>query len=296
MLMSERVVGTILGGAIGDGWGSPFEGSVPRGLVAVPDELVVSDDTQLTIATCEAIIECGRVDPERIAARFVLWFRAGRLRGLGASTLKALRDLDSGAHWALSGAKGEPAAGNGAAMRAAPLAFPVDPRDEAQRRTLRDVCRITHHHDEAYVGALAVALATRLAGSPGYVLANLLVDVAGFLPDSQVRDRIVRFASFGDDVSPFRIADSWGSSGFVAESVPLAIFAAREIQRLPFTDVVQRAIEAGGDTDTIGSIAGQIAGAAVGFSGLPIALVARLRDRVEIETTAEQFARVACVD
>jgi len=89
-MIIERVVGTIIGGAIGDGWGRPCEGSVPRGPAAAPDELVVTDDTQLTLATCEAVVECGRVDPERIAGRFVAWFRAGRLHGLGASTLKAI--------------------------------------------------------------------------------------------------------------------------------------------------------------------------------------------------------------
>src|SRR6478735_8946472 len=97
----DRIVGTIVGGALGDSWGRPFEGSVPGGPIPVPDELVITDDTQLTLATCEAVIEVGSVDPARIAERFLVWFRAGRLRGLGASTLKALRDLDAGAHWAL---------------------------------------------------------------------------------------------------------------------------------------------------------------------------------------------------
>src|SRR5262245_33045013 len=150
-MLFERVVGTIVGGALGDAWGRPFEGSVPRGPIPPPDELVITDDTQLTLATCEAVIEGGTVDPARIAGRFLVWFRSGRLRGLGASTLKALRDLDLGAHWALSGAKGERSAGNGAAMRIAPLAFLLDLRSDEHRRTLRDVCRITHHHDEAYV-------------------------------------------------------------------------------------------------------------------------------------------------
>jgi ADP-ribosylglycohydrolase len=292
-MIFERVVGTILGGAIGDGWGRPFEGSLPRGSHRAPSELVVTDDTQLTIATCEAIIECGRIDPDRIAARFVAWFRAGRLHGLGASTFKALRDLDLGAHWALSGAKGERSAGNGAAMRVAPLAFFLDPDIDEQRTTLRDVCRITHHHDEAYVGALAVTVAIRLASRAEYEMANLLIDVAGRLPDSQVRDRIARFASFATDVSPFQVADSWGSTGFVADSVPLAIFAARDIHHRSFSDVLERAIEAGGDTDTIGSIAGQIAGASIGAAALPTDLVSRLRDRDLIARIAEEFGRLA---
>jgi ADP-ribosyl-[dinitrogen reductase] hydrolase len=287
----DSIVGCIVGGALGDGWGSSYEGRVPREPVRVPDALVVTDDTQLTLATCEAIIEAGGVDAERIAARFVEWFRTGRLRGLGASTLKALRDLDQGAHWALSGAKGERTAGNGAAMRVAPLAFLLDPANELDRVTLRDVCRITHHHDEAYVGALAVAVAVRLMSNSGYQVSGLLDDVARSLPDSQVRDRILRFAG-SSDASPFQVADSWGSSGFVAESVPLGIFAAREIQRRPIAEVLRHAIEAGGDTDTIASIAGQIAGAHVGVSLLPQDLMCRLRDRDKIEEVAERFAQV----
>jgi ADP-ribosylglycohydrolase len=289
----DRVVGTILGGAIGDGWGRVFEGSAPGTPAHAPEELVITDDTQLTLATCEAVVAGGETDPELIAARFVAWFRAGRLRGLGASTLKALRDLDAGAHWALSGARGERSAGNGAAMRIAPLAWLVDPSDEGARRTLRDVCRITHHHDEAYVGALAVVIAIRLASSASFAPSTLLADVARGLPDSQVRDRIAQLAALGDGLSPMQVAASWGCTGFVADSVPLALFAARDIRRLPFAEMLQRTIEAGGDADTIGSITGQIAGAALGRSGLPAYLIARLREGREIADVAESFGRFA---
>src|SRR5438552_12980525 len=80
---------------------------------------------------------------------------------MGSSTLKALHDLDAGLHWALAGAKGEMSAGNGAAMRIAPLAFHLDPTVARDRQVIRDVCRITHHNEEAYVGALAIVVAVR---------------------------------------------------------------------------------------------------------------------------------------
>jgi ADP-ribosylglycohydrolase len=281
----------VLGGAVGDGWGRPYEGSVARSF-PLPLELVVTDDTQLTLATCEALIENRGVDASSIAARFVVWFRQGRLTGLGSSTTKALRDLSDGAHWALAGAKGERAAGNGSAMRIAPLAFMLDPLDERARRSLRDVSRITHHHDEAYSGALAVAAAVRFAASPDYQMGHLLEDVAAVLPDSKVRDRLVRYASFSDDVQPADIGHTWGSSGFVADSVPLALFAARAFGRRNFVEVIASAINAGGDTDTIGSITGQVAGAAVGMSGLSDDLLARLRDRLEITRVGAGFAQV----
>jgi ADP-ribosyl-[dinitrogen reductase] hydrolase len=150
MSLHDRILGCLLGGAIGDAVGGVPE----RG------EISLSDDTQLTLATCEAL-QVGEVSPEAIAAAFTRWFRAGAITGVGSSTLKALRDLAAGAHWALSGARGEMAAGNGAAMRIAPLAFLLDPSDPGQRMVLRDVCRITHHSDEAYLGALAVVAAIR---------------------------------------------------------------------------------------------------------------------------------------
>jgi len=58
-------------------------------------------------------------------------------------------------------------------------------------------------------------------------------------------------------------------------------------------DVLQRAIEGGGDADTIGSMTGQIAGAAAGATVLPDSLVSRLRDRDQMLRTAETFAGVA---
>jgi ADP-ribosylglycohydrolase len=69
----------------------------------------------MTLATCEAIANSGRVDPALIADAFRSWFDERRFSGLGSSTLKALRDLQAGAHWALAGARGEMAAGNGGA-------------------------------------------------------------------------------------------------------------------------------------------------------------------------------------
>jgi ADP-ribosylglycohydrolase len=65
----------------------------------IPARPVLSDDTELTLATCESIIEHGRADPENVASHFLRWFLAGRVHGIGSSTLKAMRDLAIGTHW-----------------------------------------------------------------------------------------------------------------------------------------------------------------------------------------------------
>ncbi|MHB9080159.1 MAG: ADP-ribosylglycohydrolase family protein [Pirellulaceae bacterium] len=280
-----------MGGAVGDAMGGPYEGS--RGPVTYEprDAWLLSDDTQLTLATCEAITANRCVDPRDVADRFVVWFRGGRITGIGGSTFKALRDLDMGAHWAISGAQGERAAGNGAAMRAAPLAFVLNPEVAADRTTLRDVCRITHRNDEAYIGALAIVVAIRQVSIAGETLdANLPSVIAAKLPDSRVRDRLRDLADTCASNRLAKCAQRYGASGYVVDSVPLAIMAASELPSLGVTRVIQSAVECGGDADTIASMAGQIIGAAAGQAAIPRELVASLPDLESIMATAQAFA------
>ena len=137
---------------------------------------------------------------------------------MGASTLKALRDLDAGVHWALAGAKGERSAGNGAAMRIAPLGFHLNPEDDLHRRLIRDVCRITHHNEEAYVAALAVVVAIRSLAFNQARPSDLLDILPSRLPDSRVRDRIMQLASLPNK-SVADIAAKFGSSGYAANCI-----------------------------------------------------------------------------
>lgn len=275
---ADAIVGAIAGGAIGDVVGGISE----RG------SSCLSDDTQLTLATCESFLERGAIFPEAVAAAMLRWFRARSIVGIGASTLKALRDLDVGAHWALSGARGEMAAGNGAAMRVAPLAFVLDPHSPLDRVTIRDVCRITHHSDEAYVGALAVAVA--LHASP--FADHFLRSIREALPDSRVRDRLTEFEQLPGSISVDEIAASFGASGYVVETVPLSLLVVARMMRSGFSDSLEEASKILGDTDTICSIAGQIAGAHLGASQLPARLL-ELQPLAQVLPTAKSFAAAA---
>lgn len=288
----NKVIGCLLGGAIGDAYGGAHEGHAAPIEISEDDEWFLSDDTQLTLATCEAIIASdGAVDPAIIAARLTAWEQAGRVTGIGASTYKALTELAAGGHWALVGHKGERAAGNGAAMRTAPLAFCLNPAEPRDRRTIRDVSRITHHHEEAYAGALAVVSAVRAAAQGEWDGAvNLPRLVAEQLPDTQVRDRLLALAELNEETSLREIGHRYGASGYVVESVPLALCGAQRVRRLGFETMLTELIACGGDTDTIAAIAGQIAGAWLGYSRLPQALLARLPERALIASIANDFA------
>lgn len=291
--LRERILGSLLGGALGDAWGTLYEGQKGPVQFVVPDRPFVSDDTQLTFATCESIINLGAVDPAHLAAHFLRWFTAGRVRGIGASTLKAFRDLQVGTHWALAGAKGEFAAGNGAAMRIAPLAFLLDPDVREDRAIIRDVCHITHRNDEAYVGALAVILAIRAVLSGEWSeRRSFLQAVIEKLPDSAVRDRMEQLLPL--QISASEVAVRFGASGYVVDTVPLALYCAQNIVAQPFESILALAISCGGDTDTTASIAGQVAGTVVGVTSINPELVQRIEDSEEITAIANQFADFAC--
>lgn len=253
----EHLPRALLAGAAGDCIGAPFEGlaTAPQFDPSAHDWRV-SDDTILSLATLRSIRATGEPLPDSIADEFATVFRAGRIPGVGASTLKALRDLASGTHWALAGRKGERAAGNGAAMRVAPLAFYLDADEPADRRALRDICRITHHNDEAYVGALAIVKTMQITGFSS--VANGLRAVLECLPDTRVRDVLAGLTS-SEALSPAEAASVTGTGGFAAESVPLAIYVALSSADLGAGLVT--AVRQGGDTDTVASMVGHVMGA-----------------------------------
>jgi len=251
----DKITGCILGGAIGDAMGGPFEGQSQPIEFTLEHDWRISDDTQLTLATCEALCEKGMASPERIADRFKQWFVERKISGIGSSTLKALRDLSAGAHWSIAGCSGEYAAGNGAAMRIAPLAFFLDPGKDADRMLIRDAARITHKNEEAYAGALAAAIAVRLAFTNAWSGKHELLGLVGKgLPDCATRDRIFSLAELNGSKSIPEAAALYGASGYVVESVPLALYAAGFISEFGFERLLEQVVAAGGDTDTNAAI------------------------------------------
>lgn len=288
-VLAARVRASLLAGALGDAWGSAYEGRPGPVPAPFPERPRLSDDTWLTVATCEAIVRSGgRVDPSSVAESFRTWFEMGRLPGLGSSTLKALRDLSAGAHWALAGARGEYAAGAGAAMRIAPLAFLLDPGSGDDRVLVRDVARITHHSDEAYAGALAVMTAVRVSASTGCVPENLISLVSSDLPDTRLRDRLSEIGTSAE--APEAVAKRFGASGYVVEAVPLALLIAAHGRTNALAAVLERAVALGGDTDTIASIAGHV----VGASGveLPQELFDRIPGMADVESAVTHFGEL----
>lgn len=124
----------------------------------------------------------------------------------------------------------------------------------------------------------------------GYSIASAaFAKTAEALPDSRVKDRILEFARLRADTSVAEIAARFGSSGYVVETVPLALFMGMRMEPKNFESTLNQLSKTVEDADTIGSIAGQIAGAQISFSSLPKGLVS-LPFVAEVQRGAESFA------
>ena len=279
----ERIAGCLLAGALGDSIGACYENQ-SAAQFTIPTGLCITDDTQLTLATCESIIERRCVDPESIASHMTDWYRRRKITGIGASTLKALVELDAGGHWAMVGAVGERSAGNGAAMRISPLSFFLDPDVASDRQTIRDVARITHRNDEAYLGALSILFTMAEPSLDRTWIANLIEK----LPDSRVRDRFVEIVK--DDHSAQSLARRYLPTGYVVDSVPFSIMVAVESEDL--MKAFQLIIECGGDTDTTSAMFGNIFGAVYGMGEVPDEVVEMVDAYSDVVETATRLARL----
>ncbi|MEW5945546.1 MAG: ADP-ribosylglycohydrolase family protein [bacterium] len=282
----ERFEGCLLGLAVGDALGMPFEGWRPnwirrreggavRDFRAAPRrglrEGMWTDDTKMALHLAESIVGSGgRVVPEDVAHGYVAWFDSGDLRGIGGATFESIMRLKSGAPWERSGKTGAYAAGNGTAMRCAPIGLINCLSLERLREDARNDAIITHSNDEAVAGSRAVcyivALGVRAARKPSPALIDAAVE---FIGDCTLAGRLRTAKTLLEQNTPTPAAlEKLGTSGYVVETVASALFTFLKTPS-DFETTVAEAVSAGGDTDTTAAVAGAISGAWNGAARIP---------------------------
>jgi ADP-ribosylglycohydrolase len=306
---ADRVLGSLFGTALGDMLGSPNEG---RNHTPVPigrfDRRLarVTDDTQLTLVIADALIAGnGEIHGDDLARRLVRWLPTAV--GIGTATRDAVRRLEAGEPW---DSAGEPSAGNGAAMRAAPIGL-VHTDQHNIRRDARTATVPTHRDPTAVLSATIVAWAAGfLARHDGPVGADPFV--AAITASTDRLDDPVLAARGPREGRPVtllgeieaatrqtkRNPQDWFhdhySGAFVVESFPAAVWCFLHGDGDP-EETIRAAVEHARDADTVGAMAGALAGAHTGASSLPPEWVAWIPSevRASIETAAEGLLRVA---
>jgi ADP-ribosylglycohydrolase len=280
---TDRIVGLLLGTAIGDSLGLPREGLGPRRAARLfPGPLrqrfilgrgMLSDDTEHACMTAQALLAAGD-DPARLARALawkLRWWLLALPASVGWGTLRSLVRAWLGVPPSRSGVR---SAGNGAAMRAPIIGAWVDDPDQIAPLVAAST-QITHRDPRAHAGALALALAAHRAvrdapPSPARVLAEIRARVPDDTELLRALDRVE--AALALDRPPAWLAAELGLArgvtGYVHHTVPICLHA---WLRSPgdFRRVVGDVIALGGDADTTGGLAGGLAGGTAGASQLP---------------------------
>jgi ADP-ribosylglycohydrolase len=230
-----------------------------------------TDDTEMACNLITELRDHDAIDQHRLAATFA--DRCEPYRGYGAGAVVTLHKIRDGISWetaASAAFDGQGSCGNGAAMRVAPLGayFAADMAKVAEQATLS--AEITHLHPEGIVGAVAVARAAAIASRPTRTPARDFLDEVldglknGFTHKGIRRARTV----LGKSVEEAAYELGNGSRVTAQDTVPFALWvAATYLDDYP--SAIMSCIEAGGDVDTTGAIAGGIVAAHTGKSGIP---------------------------
>ncbi|OJW28027.1 MAG: hypothetical protein BGO49_07495 [Planctomycetales bacterium 71-10] len=281
----EQFIGCLLGHAIGDALGAPYEGLADDVIFQMgPSDRIVrdpgrdvlryTDDTQMTIGVAETLLERGEIDEGALIAAFAANYRPSR--GYGAGARKILEAYNDGEDWRVLARSIFPGGslGNGAAMRVAPigLAF-CDDLDRVAEQAARSA-EPTHAHPIGVDGArlLAVAIALAARGGP-FDRKAFYGELARYAETEEFRWQlsVARKLKRTDSVQGF------GNSLEAHRSVmtSIVIFATSPDD---YPAVVARAIGQGGDVDTLAAMAGALAGARLGVEAIPPRLIEQLED------------------
>jgi ADP-ribosylglycohydrolase len=306
----DQFSGCLIGQCLGDALGFPVEGR-PRDVCQryVVDALdpaspaprgrapfafgQYTDDSQLARELMLSLAERAAFDAADYAARIDRAFRSGRIVGAGRATAQAAVRLGLGVPWTEAGTPA-PSAGNGSAMRAAPVGLFFWDKQEERVRAAHDQGRITHADPRCSAGAAAIAGAVALALKPERIdaadFARRLADDVLELGESfaeHLRALPELVAVHPDAASPVigRLGmdpalhqERNGISPFV---VPSVIWSLYSFLRSPdsYWDAIRTAIAVGGDVDTTAAMTGAISGARLGLEALPLPLARQLADR-----------------
>lgn len=299
--ITSRFTGSLLAAAAGDCLGAAYEGYSGTDLAeAYYDGRFQSgsmsmsewtDDTSMLVATAKSLASKGELDGEDLARRYLAWFEAGG-RGIGRATYHAMKRLQTGTAWSEAGEKGEYAAGNGVAMRIAPIGLYHTRDPENLWDDVRKCAAITHRNEEAIAGAYSVAYTVAMAAAGCLDPETIILELLDQLEPSRVADGLSECARMIEQVEPPLAAlPALGLGGAAFETVPTAFYCfLRSPENLQETLV--SSIVAGGDTDTRAAIAGGMTGAHNGREAIPARWLQELPLRRGIEGVAETLCRV----
>jgi len=279
----SRAQGILLGLACGDALGRPVEFQGPDRIKQTHGQVTemlahgthgqptgtITDDTEMALCIARSLAEHGTFEPEDIATRFVDWKRSGPF-DIGIMTSSALQRIQNGESWDEAGQREWEAsmegsnAGNGSLMRCAPYAIAYRNEPTELVDISRQSSAITHADPRCqWSCALFNRTLANLLTDVDQPLERVLHEIGSELPDD-VRNAVepIETTLRGDSANI-----SLENSGYVVTTLQAGLYHGLTAETAE--DAIVDAVMMGGDTDTIGAVAGAVAGARFGEGALP---------------------------
>lgn len=300
----DQLVGCLLGGALGDALGYPVEFekvsqiSQDHDFDKIVDKLIVSDDTQMTLFTANALLLDGNLrintwncyqdwletqfkqGKSELSHRPISWLmeypEMYASREPGRTCLMTLmRGIPGDLNEPINQSKG-----CGALMRVAPLAF-ID-REDLYLVAIENSA-LTHGHQMSHIASAALVSLLRYI-SEGETLCDsvslMRQDIKRIFMGSlevKVFDDLLQQAIFASekDFDDMEIISRLGEGWVAEETLAIALYCS-----LKYSNDLKKALRVAvfhdGDSDSTGSVTGQILGTLLGAKKLPQEEIKRL--------------------
>lgn len=295
----ERAVGSVLGLALGDALGAPFEF---RRATLIPDPIpafelewmgfppgTTTDDTAMARNLVRSLVERGALDTSDVLARHIAWLGTrppdvGNLTRIVLS--RSAEGVSDAAREYIERRGPEVSAGNGSVMYCAPLGVAYAFTPDELFELAPALSTVTHWDERCRTACLAVTLtvAALVRGDPGE---TAVIDAVTAVAEREGGEELEYLVGEAGRARPVDGPDM----GFTLFTAGLALQVVAE--QPSFEDGLRRVVGLGGDTDTNAAVAGGLLGAAHGRSGLPASWLERLMDRAAIEEEAAGLAALA---
>lgn len=305
MVEMGKAQGCLLGLACGDALGRPVEFQSAAEIEArhgTVDEMLghgthgqppgtITDDTELALRIARSLVSTGGFDGADIAARFVSWYETGPF-DIGLLTADALERLKAGEQWDRAGRTvwaSRPEgrnAGNGSVMRCAPYALAFTSNERHLGQVSERSSAITHADPRCKRGCaiLTLTIAAILRGE-GTPLARALD--ATYPGQSTAQELSTAMDGLPNGIPATEIHNG----GYVVDALQAGLYYALDAETAE--EAIVRAINAGGDTDTVGAITGAVAGAGFGDDALPQKWLDAIDESDELRRLAHELTELS---
>lgn len=310
----SKIYDGIIGVATGDALGVPVEFQSRMEIAKNPvtsmrgygthhqPEGTWSDDTSLTLALLDSIAENCSVNYTDIMDKFSQWLMhgeytaAGEVFDVGNATSRAIMSYGRGMNPLECGGVAEYENGNGSLMRILPIGYYIhmqpDILTDERMKLVHDISSLTHRHTISLAGCgiyinIALKLLDGLALEEGIEQGTY---EAFQYYEKQGWDALRSYDRIKDlDTFSTLSENDIRSSGYIVDTLEAAIWCL--LNTNSFQECVLKAVNLGDDTDTVGAVAGGLAGIYYTSDNIPRKWLDTLQKRQYIEEVCVKFVK-----